>query len=185
MKSFDYYIEHIKGMFPLELCDEILEEYKDDSLWADAKVVNIGVNLNKRNCQILGISHDVVVSKNKEKRIEIDKNIFDSVGKALQYYANKHRVICQRDSGYDLLCYETGGFFKTHFDDGPNISRRISCSVILNDDYEGGEFSFFDKELNYTLNKGDILMFPSTFLYPHEILPVTNGRRYSMVTWFT
>jgi hypothetical protein len=27
-------------------------------------------------------------------------------------------------------------------------------------------------------------MFPSNFLYPHSVLPVTEGTRYSIVTWF-
>ena len=54
----------------------------------------------------------------------------------------------------------------------------------LNDDYEGGEFAFFDRQLKYKLNKGDVLMFPSTFMYPHEVMPVTQGTRYSIITWF-
>jgi predicted 2-oxoglutarate/Fe(II)-dependent dioxygenase YbiX len=62
--------------------------------------------------------------------------------------------------------------------------RSVSCSFALNDDYEGGEFAFFDRELKYKLKKGSILLFPSSFMYPHEIMPVTKGTRYSIVTWF-
>ena len=28
------------------------------------------------------------------------------------------------------------------------------------------------------------VMFPSTFMYPHEVMPVTKGTRYSIITWF-
>ena len=34
------------------------------------------------------------------------------------------------------------------------------------------------------LKKGDAIMFPSNFMYPHEIMPVTQGTRYSIITWF-
>jgi predicted 2-oxoglutarate/Fe(II)-dependent dioxygenase YbiX len=27
-------------------------------------------------------------------------------------------------------------------------------------------------------------LFPSNYLYPHRITPVTQGTRYSIVTWF-
>ena len=50
--------------------------------------------------------------------------------------------------------------------------------------YDKKRFIFFDRELKYTLDKGDALMFPSTFLYPHEIGKVTEGTRYSIITWF-
>ena len=31
--------------------------------------------------------------------------------------------------------------------------------------------------------KGDLVIFPSSFLYPHEICKVTKGSRYSYVSW--
>ena len=31
--------------------------------------------------------------------------------------------------------------------------------------------------------KGDLLIFPSNFLYPHKITPITKGVRYSYVSW--
>ena len=58
----------------------------------------------------------------------------------------------------------------------------LSIIGILNDDYEGGEFIMFeDKKID--TKKGDLIIFPSNFLYPHEITPVTKGVRYSYVSW--
>ena len=58
----------------------------------------------------------------------------------------------------------------------------LSIIGLLNDDYEGGElFMFEDKKID--IKKGDLLIFPSNFLYPHEITPVTKGVRYSYVSW--
>jgi hypothetical protein len=58
----------------------------------------------------------------------------------------------------------------------------LSCLGILNDDFEGGELIFWE---NTTINvkAGDVLVFPSSFLYPHRVEPVTKGVRYSCVSW--
>ena len=33
------------------------------------------------------------------------------------------------------------------------------------------------------MGKGDIIIFPANFMYPHRITPITSGVRYSIVTW--
>jgi hypothetical protein len=53
----------------------------------------------------------------------------------------------------------------------------------LNEDYEGGELAFFDGETKLALKTGDICMFPSCFLYPHQVLEVTKGQRFSFAAW--
>ena len=58
----------------------------------------------------------------------------------------------------------------------------LSIIGILNDDYEGGELIMCeDKKID--TKKGDLLIFPSNFLYPHYVAPVTKGVRYSYVSW--
>ena len=58
----------------------------------------------------------------------------------------------------------------------------LSIIGILNDDYEGGELIMF-KDKKIDTKTGDMFIFPSNFLYPHEITPVTKGVRYSYVSW--
>jgi len=53
---------------------------------------------------------------------------------------------------------------------------------ILNDNYKGGELVMFEDEILET-KAGDVLVFPSNFLYPHKVNPVTKGTRYSFVSW--
>lgn len=58
----------------------------------------------------------------------------------------------------------------------------MTCLAVLNDGYAGGEFIMFDdKEIK--LGKGSAVVFPSVFLYPHLVKPVTEGVRYSCVSW--
>jgi predicted 2-oxoglutarate/Fe(II)-dependent dioxygenase YbiX len=58
----------------------------------------------------------------------------------------------------------------------------LSALGILNDDYEGGELVFWEDTL-IEVEPGDILIWPSNFLYPHRVDPVTKGTRHSFVTW--
>jgi predicted 2-oxoglutarate/Fe(II)-dependent dioxygenase YbiX len=52
----------------------------------------------------------------------------------------------------------------------------------LNDDYEGGELMMFgDHEIK--MPSGAVVVFPSNFMYPHEVKPVKSGIRYSYVSW--
>ena len=58
----------------------------------------------------------------------------------------------------------------------------LTIVCALNDNYQGGEFVLFQDE-PYKLDKGDIIMFPSNFLYPHRVDTVTDGIRYSYASW--
>jgi len=59
-----------------------------------------------------------------------------------------------------------------------------SLSILgsLNDDYKGGELVFWEDKV-VELKAGEIMIFPSNFLYPHEVKLVTEGTRYSFVSW--
>ena len=58
----------------------------------------------------------------------------------------------------------------------------LSVLGVLNNNYEGGEFIMFD-DTEIKFDKGDVLVFPSLFLYPHKVEPVKSGTRYSYVSW--
>tara|TARA_Y100001937_G_scaffold35239_1_gene50558 strand:+ start:4543 stop:5088 length:546 start_codon:yes stop_codon:yes gene_type:complete len=87
----------------------------------------------------------------------------------------------------DLLKYKSGGKYTTHTDSNSITHRHISVIMNLNEDYEGGELLFTDQKNNdlkkIHLKKGSIVFFPSNFLYPHGILPILKGTRYSIVAW--
>ena len=52
----------------------------------------------------------------------------------------------------------------------------------LNGGYEGGDLVFW-QDTPITLKSGEIMIFPSNFLYPHRVDLVTKGTRYSYVSW--
>ena len=53
---------------------------------------------------------------------------------------------------------------------------------LLNNDFEGGELVMFEDEI-IQFKGGDLMVFPSVFLFPHRVEPVTKGVRYSCVSW--
>jgi len=87
----------------------------------------------------------------------------------------------------DLLKYSPGGKYEIHTDHFTTFNRALSIIINLNDNYEGGDLVFTDqkeKEIKrLKLGKGSIVFFPSNFMYPHGIQPITKGTRYSIVSW--
>jgi len=53
---------------------------------------------------------------------------------------------------------------------------------MLNENFTGGELVMWGNEV-ITMPAGSIVIFPSCFLYPHRVEPVTEGTRYSFVSW--
>ena len=87
-----------------------------------------------------------------------------------------------------LLKYETGGFYTWHIDHaGEIIPRTMSCILFLNDDYKGGELMFRDpngeNEMAIKPKSSRLIIWPSSFMYPHTVKPVIEGTRYSVVAW--
>lgn len=179
------YIYVVKKALSLDLCDEILNEFKNSNEWEDTVIGQGRIEKSIRNCETIIISYPHIIQKNNEVRHKLDNKIFDGASKCIQEY-NAKFLHCriEEDSGYELLKYPKGCFYIQHVDSYKARPRSVSCSFILNSDFEGGEFAFFDRKLKYKLKKGDAIMFPSNFMYPHEIMPVTQGTRYSIITWF-
>jgi predicted 2-oxoglutarate/Fe(II)-dependent dioxygenase YbiX len=185
MKNINDYIVTFEGVMTNALCDAILEEFNDETEWQKTVVGDGQINDKIRTAETVVISYPNVIEKNPKVRAKLDKYVFASAGFAIKKYNEKFPLaLIEEDSGYELLRYKENQFYTQHTDSFKARPRAVSCSFILNDDYEGGEFAFFERELVYKLKKGSCIMFPSNFMYPHEIMPVTSGTRYSIITWF-
>ena len=184
MDNLKDYIVVLKNIVPKETIDIVLQEYKDSDEWTKSTVESNQINVKTRNCDVINISSPEVI-QNSLHRQQIDNIVFESVKTCIKKFNDifEHSHVAE-DTGYQLLRYNIGQFYKQHTDSFILEPRLVTASIHLNENYEGGEFAFFYRKLKYKLNKGDVLMFPSTFMYPHEIMPVTKGTRYSITTWF-
>lgn len=85
--------------------------------------------------------------------------------------------------------YELGEEMRDHVDHISSIfdGRTKGVPVLtllgnLNENYSGGKLIMFnEQEIN--MPTGSLVIFPSTFMYPHLVTPVTKGVRYSFVSW--
>ena len=87
----------------------------------------------------------------------------------------RNRIQCHR--------YDVGDWYNPHSDFYPIdqfSSLKLTCIVSLNDDYEGGEFHFFDGKI-IKPEVGKLVIHP-TFA-GHGVKRVTKGNRYSCVAW--
>jgi predicted 2-oxoglutarate/Fe(II)-dependent dioxygenase YbiX len=185
MKNINDYILVFDEIITDALCDAILNEFSNEEEWEKTVLGGGRVDVKIRSAETVVISYPYVIEKNKLVRQTIDNELFNCAAIAVQKYNNKFSLCkIEEDSGYELLRYKEGQLYVQHTDSFKDRPRAVSCSFVLNDDYEGGEFAFFDRELKYKLKKGSCIMFPSNFMYPHEIMPVTSGTRYSIITWF-
>jgi hypothetical protein len=72
--------------------------------------------------------------------------------------------------------------FRTMFDGRWKGVPVYSVIGFLNDNYEGGDLVFWDDTV-IEKQAGMVVVFPSNFLYPHKITPVTKGTKYSFVSY--
>ena len=77
-----------------------------------------------------------------------------------------------------LLRYREGEEIKDHLD--MNDQNRMSCSINLNDNYEGGAFSFFHGKHKINLKQGQGMVFPAETIWVHGVEKITKGTRYSI-----
>ena len=99
-------------------------------------------------------------------------------------YKEQHELFrVEKHSGFRLNKYSEGGFMSRHVDITPLSWTEYGYPQVfllfLNDDYEGGEFIISDIE--YNPKQGSAIIFPSNFMFPHEVKTIKKGTRY--LTW--
>jgi PKHD-type hydroxylase len=63
------------------------------------------------------------------------------------------------------------------------LTRKLSVTLLLNDNFDGGQFEFFDleKEHQPKMTAGTLIVFPSFMV--HRVTEITKGVRNSLVCW--
>tara|TARA_R110000822_G_C15253890_1_gene487606 strand:- start:617 stop:1204 length:588 start_codon:yes stop_codon:yes gene_type:complete len=78
-----------------------------------------------------------------------------------------------------IMRYKQGQEIKDHLDIGSE-NIRASCTLNLNENYEGGAFSFFSGKHLLDLKEGEGIVFPAEQIWVHGVRPVTKGTRYAI-----
>ena len=179
------YIILIKNFLDKDFCNETINQLEKIN-WKDHLFYNFIKNKDYKRSgyQELEVSNDYVENK---------KIIMEKLHKAIfQYISNLNFPWFDSWAGYSDVRfnkYKKNKKMAKHCDhiftlfDGTRRGIPIlSCLGVLNENYSGGEFIILEKTI-IPLKQGDLLIFPSNFLYPHKVTPVKKGTRYSFISW--
>jgi hypothetical protein len=115
----------------------------------------------------------------------IYKSIFTKVKQCIDDYSSAWGIGIEEYEPLNFVKYSyPSSYFELHIDHSPNTVRTVSAIVYLNDNYDGGELHFprLD-DLTIKPEAGDVIVFPSTFIYQHESKPMLRGNKYSVVAF--
>ena len=181
------FIHHEKNMMPESLCDDIVNVIKERDWTPHTWYSPTANTMVSEETQELDIQDSTMDQMNL---------IAPHLHKEFYHYSEKYKFdstktdkIAYQFSTIRFNRYRSGQIMRQHHDhihslfDGMKKGIPV-LSVILNfnDDYKGGQLYFWhDYEIK--LGKGDIIIFPSLFMYPHGVKEPTEGERCSGVCW--
>jgi len=176
------YILEVRKLISPKLCEKIIQYFDKD--YNDAGTVGTGIDKNVRNCLTRSLQ------KPKTFGEKICSNfVKEKIFNCVVHYQKKHHIDIQKISQLDILRYDTNKFkagYNFHNDFGNNVNERhLSISISLNNKYEGGEFVFDLPDGHYIIpqNVGDAVIFPSNFMFSHQVNKITKGTRFALIGW--
>tara|TARA_B100000214_G_scaffold42057_1_gene26411 strand:- start:1978 stop:2526 length:549 start_codon:yes stop_codon:yes gene_type:complete len=174
-------IVEIKNVIENDFCNKIISLIKKRA----TKNLLIGEdNLNTNTRNVKGYQLDFTTPTN----LFYWNYIKQEITRLYSFYKAKFPMMeSNKINQIDLLKYSVGGKYEVHTDHFTTSVRNLSVIINLNEGYEGGDLVFTDQQQKEVkrmkLGKGSIVFFPSNFMYPHSIQPITKGVRYSIVSW--
>jgi len=182
MKQILDYVVHLNNYIPRDTCDKVVQSLSQKHFEKTSYIDHRGNHGDKDD----KMHH----STNSLSNTEL---IDPYIPRLLYRYGlrNRNSLIPWTSLSWvdiNFLRYTEEQRFQRHVDHVNTIfdgeRKGIPTLTIigwLNDDFEGGEFYICDKKIDS--KPGDVIMFPSNFVYPHEVTPILSGVRYSWVSW--
>jgi hypothetical protein len=178
-------------IIPADLCDAIVQDIEKRP-WKPHQWYNVVTDTNRsEETMELDVQHAVP---------ELHKAITPFVVEAGKKYCSNYQFIYRHQpdrtgqfmnqfSALRFNRYAPGQIMRQHHDhihslfDGKIKGVPVLTFILnFNDDYEGADL-FFWEDTVVKLGKGDIIMFPSNWLFPHGVNEATKGVRYSGSIW--
>jgi len=182
MQNYYRWIGHYKNIVSDSLCDSITAA--DFNYTESTYSTHKGLSPDKKRVEM-----DEIWIRNKQPFYDELKNCVSVVADLYKEEVKKAKrdFVVQKTTDFRLNKYEKGGYMSLHCD---NIHHshgqkygypQATVLLFLNDDFKGGDFIV--SELQLQIKKGDAIIFPSNFMFPHEVKEVTKGTRWSIVSW--
>jgi hypothetical protein len=139
-----------------------------------------------RNCNDFKFKKTDIEQDKSQQSINLQgiwQDVYDAQLPAVQDYTRDYNLgeLIYWEA-FNFIKYGPGQHFMEHHDHGFSYNCTVSLVAYVNDDYDGGELYFRLQNLKVKPNAGDLFIFPSNFMYPHQAMPVHSGTKYSIVT---
>ena len=158
----------VENVLSPELLEEVLVFYDN--------------NTDQQELHNTASKNRIHVHPNRELEIKIDNKLsralFPEIRKIF-YFNVKYREL------YKICSYdaESNGRFHAHRDTPhPYQHRKFALSLLLNDDYEGGELFLPEYNAKIKPKANTAVVFPG--ICSHQVLEVTKGNRKTLITFF-
>jgi len=154
--------------------------------WSDAVVGYNEKKLDYRDCVDLKMSpsHWPFLTPEFEEIKKCYDDVDTRLKKCLSHYESMYNFKMEFMEAINFVRYNPGQHFAVHTDHGFSYTCTVSSVMYLNDEYEGGELWFPYLDITLKPQAGDLVLFPSTYIYAHASLKVKSGIKYSAVTMF-
>jgi predicted 2-oxoglutarate/Fe(II)-dependent dioxygenase YbiX len=177
-----------KEMNLVSRLESVIEDNKDEWFkWSEAQVGDYQTMKDYRDCVDFKVRKDDLLANPKVTNSDL-KNIYNEIDERLQEclkdYCSKFNIKMEYQEAVNFVRYGEGQHFAAHSDHGFSYVCTVSSVMYLNDNYVGGGLQFPHLNYTYQPEEGDIVFFPSTYLYLHAALPVEQGVKYAAVTMF-
>lgn len=173
------FIETYPGMFPDELCDQLIAGFENKKeFWSDQKLatrVDNGLNINEFQS----------LSKASNESKALLKKCYTLYNHAFSISINFEDVICEVFKLQKST--DGGGFYHWHHEQGRDyrtISRFAVWMVYLNDDFEGGHTDFMYQNKSIKPKKGTVVIWPAAYTHVHRGNTDLVGTKYILTGWF-
>jgi len=181
------YVRMYENFLPIDIHNKFLKYCCDLKEFEPGKIIaQVEINKAVRNVGISGLNNNP--TEKSWTKIHWANFMVKFLADKIENYFDGYREFVRCTLNHmQILKYEEGGHYRLHSDHAETIPRTLSFIYIINDDYEGGDLVFVTprgtKECKMLKKKNSLIIWPSNFLFPHMVTPVTKGVRYSMVAW--
>ena len=176
-----------KGIIPANLCDHIIKDIETrpwkPHTWYNAATKEYGSE------ETMELDVQPITPELQQLLTPIMIQAGARYNAKYSYPCERTQQIMNKFSTIRFNRYGNGQIMRQHHDhihslfDGNEKGIPVLSFILnLNDNYEGADLFFWENHV-VKLGKGDIIMFPSLFLFPHGVTEAKKGQRYSAVSW--
>jgi predicted 2-oxoglutarate/Fe(II)-dependent dioxygenase YbiX len=176
-----------RGLIPTNLCDYIVDEIEKKEWRPHSWYNNVQGTFGSEETKELDVQN--ITAEHQQLLTPFMIQAGASYNAKYHFECERTMQIMNKFSAIRFNRYSPGQIMRQHHDHIASLFSGdergipvLSFILNLNDDYEGADLYFWE-DYKVPLGKGDIIMFPSLFLFPHMVTEATKGKRYSAVSW--